>query len=111
MKKNQQIEINTYVEKNVNDINSLLLTRFHRINWKRLYSCSAEMGIVTGDWVILRSYYTIVAAYNIHTGELFDFLRLVYGYTSTSAKHIAKFRNYCRYEFRNEPTIYRWYAV
>lgn len=110
MKKNEQIEINTYVENIVNDINALLRTE-KQIQWKQLYHCSAGTCIVKGDWILLRSYSTIVAAYNIYNAELFDFLRLVYGYTSTSAQHIAKFRNYCRDEFGIEPYIYRWYAV
>lgn len=28
-----------------------------------------------------------------YNGNLYDVLRLVYGYTATSAKHISKFRN------------------
>lgn len=110
MKKNEQTEVNHYIENIVNDINALLRTE-KPIKWKQMYRCSADTCIVKGDWVLLRSYSTIVAAYNIYTGELFDFLRLVYGYTSTSAQHIAKFRNYCRYEYGNDPSIYRWYAV
>lgn len=44
----------------------------------------------TGEvYHLLRSYNTIVAAVVGHTG--YDFLRLVYGYTATSAQHIAKF--------------------
>ena len=31
--------------------------------------------------------------YNRYTGICYDVLRLVYGYTSTSAQHIAKFRH------------------
>ena len=109
MKKNEQLEVNAYVENIVNDINALLRTSSPAA-WCRLYHCSAEMAQI-GDWMLLRSYSTIVAAYNPVTDELFDFLRLVYGYTATSAQHIAKFRNYCRDEFGNNPTIYRWYSV
>lgn len=111
MKKNEQIEVNTYVENIVNDINALTRTLETPIKWRQLYRCSADMGIVKGGWILLKSYSTIVAAYNIYTDELFDFLRLVYGYTATSAQHIAKFRNYCRGEFGNSPAVYRWYAV
>ena len=109
MKKNEQIEVNTYVENIVNDINALLCASSPGA-WCRLYHCSAKWRQL-GEWVLLRSYSTIVAAYNPETNELFDFLRLVYGYTATSAQHIAKFRNYCRAEFGNNPTMYRWYAV
>lgn len=45
-----------------------------------------------GSYIFLISYNTLVA-YIQGDGVLFDILRLVYGYTATSAKHIAKFRN------------------
>ena len=109
MKKTEQIEVNTYVENIVNDINALLSTSSPAA-WCRLYHCSAEWAQL-GDWVLLRSYSTIVAAYNADTDEFFDFLRLVYGYTATSAQHIAKFRNYCRSVTGNGGIMYRWYAV
>lgn len=115
MKKSEQIEVNAYVENIVNDINALLRTSSPPA-WNQLYYCSAEWGVV-GDWAILRSYSTVVAAYNVETDELFDFLRLVYGYTSTSAQHIAKFRKFCRsvtgsrVERQYAGTMYRWYAV
>ena len=32
-----------------------------------------------------------MAAIDVRTDTLYDFLRYVYGYTSTSAQHIAKF--------------------
>lgn len=108
MKKNEQIEVNAYVENIVNDINALMRTS--SIPWHRLYTCSAECGQV-GVWVLLRSYSTVVAAYNVENDELFDFLRLVYGYTATSAQHIAKFRDYCRSVTGHGCTMYRWYAV
>lgn len=56
----------------------------------------------TDTWYLLKSYNTLVAAIRKTTGDCFDALRYVYGYTSTSAQHIAKFRNdygcktYCR---------------
>lgn len=111
MKKNDQIDINIYVEDTVTDINYFLGTTEKPIKWKQLYRCSADTCIVKGGWILLRSYSTVVAAYNIYNNELFDFLRLVYGYTSTSAQHITKFRKYCLYEFGKDPCIYRWYAV
>lgn len=48
------------------------------------------------DFLILQSYSTIVAAYQISTGILwvFDF------YSSTTAQHIAKFRTWLYYEFK-----------
>lgn len=60
------------------------------------------------DFLILQSYSTIVAAYQFSTGILwvFDF------YSKTTAQHIAKFRNWIRYEFRtgwNYPCIVHLY--
>ena len=110
MKKNEQIEINNYVENIANDISALLRTSYEPIKWHRLYHCSADTCAV-GDWILLRSYSTIVAAYNVNTGEMFDFLRLVYWYTATSAQHIAKFRNFCRDINLECSVMYRWYEV
>lgn len=110
MKKNEQIEVNTYIENIINDIKALLRTRDTPIKWNKLYHCNATWAAL-GDWFILRSYSTIVAAYNVNTYELFDFLRLAYGYTATSAQHIAKFRNFCRRETGYEGYSYRWYQV
>ena len=48
------------------------------------------------DFVILRSYLTIVAAFQVSTCILW-----VFGYYSaTTASHVAKFRNWLQYEFR-----------
>lgn len=58
---------------------------------KRLRYCSAYV-VDYGEFTILISYDTIVAFINNATGEFVDVLRYVYGYTATSAQHIAKFR-------------------
>ena len=60
--------------------------------WKRLRSCSAEV-LETPSFFILRSYNTVVAVIDKLTGNTWDVLRMVYGYTATSAQHIAKFSN------------------
>ena len=94
MNKNEQVAINAQVVALVNDFNS---TNNYTGRFKRLRSCSAEVAPVmdaeTGEllYYVLRSYRTIVAIIDIKTDTLYDFLRYVYGYTSTSAKHIAKF--------------------
>lgn len=111
MKKNEQIEINTYVKNIVNDINAIMRTNESPIKWQRLYNCSAHYTILKGGWFVLRSYSTIVAAYNVYNDELFDFLRLVYGYTATSAQHIAKFRKFLRIANGYNTTLYRWQPV
>ena len=94
MKKSEQLAINEQVLTLVNDFNT---TNNYTGNFKRLRSCSAEVAPVidaeTGEllYYVLRSYHTIVAAIDVRTDTLYDFLRYVYGYTSTSAKHISKF--------------------
>lgn len=59
---------------------------------RRLRTCTAEVYKVGTFWA-LRSYNTTIAIIDTETDTLYDFLRLVYGYTSTSAQHIAKFRH------------------
>lgn len=59
-------------------------------NWVRLRSCSAHVANVL-HYEVLMSYQTIVAIIDTDTNTLYDFLRYVYGYTSTSAQHISKF--------------------
>lgn len=50
----------------------------------------------TRGYSFLVSYETIVAFID-DRGNMYDILRLVYGYTATFAKHIAKFRNKFRH--------------
>ena len=68
---------------------------------ERLRHCTATVIRGNNGW-FLKSYHTIVAYIpfkpvvhplygNIESGVCFDFLRYVYGYTATSAQHIAKF--------------------
>ena len=93
MKKSEQAAINAQVLAILTDINRFCVTG----DFKRLRSCSAEVAPVmdaeTGKlmYYVLRSYQTIVAAIDVSNDTLYDFLRYVYGYTSTSAQHIAKF--------------------
>lgn len=57
---------------------------------KRLRTCTAT--VYTSDrFYVLQSYNTIVAFIDRETDTLYDVLRFVYGYTSTSAQHIRKF--------------------
>lgn len=62
---------------------------------KRLRNCQAI--VYTSDrFYVLQSYNTIVAFIDRETDTLYDVLRFVYGYTSTSAQHIRKFeQDYC----------------
>ena len=65
---------------------------------KRLYYCEAQIIKPDfSDFVILKSYSTIVAAYQCSTGILW-----VFGYYSvTTASHIAKFLNWITYEYQD----------
>ena len=70
-------------------------------NNKPLRSCSATtfdlVDDTTGEvlYHVLRSYSTIVAFVDTRTNTMYNVLRYVYGYTATSAQHIAKFHRYC----------------
>lgn len=64
---------------------------------KRLYNCKAWiLETDSFDFTVLQSYSSIVAAYQRSTGILW-----VFGfYSNTTAQHIAKFRNWIRYEYQ-----------
>lgn len=81
--------------------NLVVEKRYHRIMKERencsqydgvkvLNHCQAVIWSANG-YTLLQSYYTIVAAIDDETGICYDWLRLVYGYTATSAQHIRKF--------------------
>ena len=59
-------------------------------NIKPFRRCTAEV-CETAGYFLLRSYRTLVAVVEKSTGNCYDILRVTYGYTSTSAQHIAKF--------------------
>lgn len=63
---------------------------------ERLNTCKALiLHPVFSDFLILRSYSTVVAAYQYSTSILW-----VFGfYSHTTASHIAKFRNWIRYRY------------
>lgn len=81
------------------------------ISRKRLRTCKAEV-VETSRWFILWSYSTIVAAVDKETGIGYDFLRLVYGFSATSAQHIAKFfRDYGIRGTGGSGLEMRWYPL
>ena len=89
MKKDQQVSMNNFVLKNY----SVMMDEFTQKMWfdaVRLRSCQACV-YETENFFVLKSYDTIVAFIDKNTSQKFDVLRKVYGYTSTSAQHIAKF--------------------
>lgn len=63
---------------------------------EQLYYCKAWIFTPdNSDFIILQSYTTIVAAFQRTTGILW-----VFGfYSNTSSQHVAKFKNWIRYEF------------
>lgn len=64
---------------------------------EQLYSCKAWVFMPdNSNFIILQSYSTIVAAYQFSTGILWVFGH----YSNTTAQHVAKFRNWIRYEYR-----------
>ena len=63
----------------------------------RLYYCKAWIIKPDfSDFLILQSYSTIVAAYQYSTGILWVFGH----YSTTTSQHVAKFRNWIRYEYQ-----------
>ena len=88
MKKALQYNENAWVrdnfEKAMNEYNE------YHSEFKKLRSCSAEF-CETKHYYVLRSYNTIVAVIHKANSQCYDALRMVYGYTSTSAQHISKF--------------------
>lgn len=76
---------------------------------EQLYNCKAWVYMPdNSDFIILRSYSTIVAAYQRTTGILWVFNF----YSNTTAQHIAKFSNWIRYKYNtgwNYPHVVRLY--
>lgn len=68
------------------------LDAMREYNYKRLRSCSALV-FETDNFYLLKSYDTFIAAIDKRSNTTVDVLRMVYGYTSTSAQHIRKFQH------------------
>lgn len=76
------------------DIESLLYSVFNNGKKRcKLYSCSAEIWECNGILALV-SYGTPVALFTADDGSFCDCLRVVYGYTATSAQHISKFKKW-----------------
>ncbi len=91
MRKQEQINVNNECLKAIEKFNSLNDKEY--FNRQRLDYCSAYT-YETKNYICLISYHTLIAFIDRETGILYDVLRYVYGYTATSGKHVAKFRNY-----------------
>ena len=92
MKKEEQKKINEQCEKEfANALKEYAACGYDIFTpSRRLRSCSATVYDTT-NYYILKSYDTFVACINKNTDTLYDVLRVVYGYTATSCKHISKF--------------------
>lgn len=89
MKKAEQENINTVIEVFLQAyMRDIMLVRCT----KRLDYCTAWIG-EDERFIVLQSYYSIVAVYDKKYNVFYDVLRYVYGYTTTSAKHISKLRH------------------
>ena len=101
MKKEEQKIENDIVLQEIDKINADLRNGVQSLS--RLRTCNACV-LASGNYYLLQSYNTIIAAADAD-GNLYDFLRYVYGYTSTSAHHIAKFWH--DYAYKGERYTYR----
>lgn len=76
------------------------------VNVGRLRTCNATV-YENERYTVLISYTTTVAFIDKREQKAYDILRLVYGYTSTSAQHIAKFFN----DYARGYEQYRYYDI
>lgn len=108
MKKQQQTNINLLCENAIDEFNNHFQHGCVNYDHKRLRSCNAYV-MQDSRYIWLQSYKTIVAFYDKQNSIFYDVLRFVYRYTSTSAQHIAKFRNEIGY--KNIAKELRYYNV
>lgn len=102
-KKERQAVINNKV------VNALeLWNEGNVLSTVRLNRCKASIVKLDNNCRALLSYGTLVALFDEVNGEFYDSLRYTYGYTSTSARHIAKFRGLLRPLITTE---YRYYSI
>lgn len=104
MKNKEQNRINSKVESFIDRFNA---SDEEWSSVKQLRTCSAKVYIYD-SFYILQSYRTIVAAIDRDSGIAYDFLRKVYGYTSTSAQHISKFFHDYTTDKWYPGTVYTW---
>ncbi len=64
--------------------------KFYGAPCRRLRTCSAWV-FETKNYYVLKSYDTFVACIHKESDTLFDALRIVYDFTTTSCQHIRKF--------------------
>ena len=109
MKKSEQIRINENCKQAINRFN-YICAHSEIKETRKLRNCTA-MVLITDEYYILQSYNTVVAFIDRESDTLYDILRYVYGYTSTSAQHISKFESdYCKVKWNCEHS-FRYYPV
>lgn len=86
MKRKEQEQENAIVIEAMNKA----MQEYKGIDGVQLCHCQAYV-YETENFYLLKSYNTFIACMNKDTEDVYDALRIVYGYTPTSAKHIAKF--------------------
>lgn len=112
MRKQNQLYENTLCLEEWEQVKHELMhsTLYRTKKSKRLRTCSAWV-YETEHYYVLKSYATCIAFINKETDTLYDILRYVYGYTSTSVQHIAKFNHdYCKGNWGCSQFI-RYYTV
>ena len=90
MNKTEQEKINYLVSLNMES--AIQEYKLEKPKPVRLLTCQAWV-YETKNYYLLKSYNTFIACMNKDTEDVYDALRIAYGYTATSAKHIAKFDN------------------
>ena len=111
MKREEQLKINKMVSKKYEEaIVELVQWRTKNPYMVRLRTCQARV-VETHNYYFLQSYNTIVAFIDKRDDTLYDVLRLVYGYTSTSAQHISKFSNDYSRSWVSGSVRYTWREV
>ena len=88
MTRREQLITNDYCEREIPIVSAEL---GKVLSVRRLHKCQAYV-YETVSYYLLKSYSNFVAFIRKSDGECFDILRNVYGYSATSAQHIAKFK-------------------
>lgn len=110
MRKQEQVTINTLADKIWEQAFKEFENEYGRTEPIRLRSCKAYV-VETTHYYFLKSYSTYVAVIDKEQDVLIDMLRYVYGYTNTSAQHIAKFSHDYGKGYFGCNTIYRWREI
>ena len=88
MTRQEQLIINDYCEREISIVSAEL---GKVLSVRRLHKCQAYV-YETASYYLLMSYATYVAFIRKSDLECFDILRNLYGYSASSARHIAKFK-------------------